>query len=269
MVLWKASTLPSSNLLPLSLALGPSIDFPLLAAWTRGPQQVQTFITSTCGLHFLQAITPLGFNPWDKCRWTPHLPHSSKYKENYAYLDLRSFDSHFQVTAICRLLFLDNTPLKLSYLLIHSSDWDVSKHSRSMTPWKMNSSWPYACDPWIWGVLNARDLHPQYDHLHPLTNNTTSFGYHFEVPLVPMVLREILMLQPLYVPLNHFDGFSTLARSPTTHLTHSSMRMVSSLYRGPFSSYTSYQTSCICFRDSLLSWWAVVRCRLPSIEFQF
>ena len=40
---------PSKNLLPLYQELGPSRHFPL-AAGARSPQQLQTSITSTCGL---------------------------------------------------------------------------------------------------------------------------------------------------------------------------------------------------------------------------
>ena len=49
---------------------------------------------------------------------------------------------------------------------------------------------------------------------------------------------------------------------------HAAMRMVSSPYRGPYGSYVGHQTSYICFRDSPLSWWPMVRCGLPSMKIQ-
>ena len=57
--------------------------------------------------------------------------------------------------------------------------------------------------------------------------------------------------------------FSALARLRTL-----SGRMVSSSYRGPCNSYEDQQTSYIYFRDSTLSWWRMIICRLPSMEVQ-
>ena len=50
-----------------------------------------------------------------------------------------------------RALSPDNAPLKLSYLLAHTSEWGVLEHSKILTPWATHSSWPYPRDSWsLW-----------------------------------------------------------------------------------------------------------------------
>ena len=73
-----------------------------------------------------------------------------------------------------RALSLGSASLKLSYLLAHTSNWGALEYSRIRTPWVTHSSWPYS-------------------HLGPITNGVTSLGYHFKVPLVPMVFQALLM----------------------------------------------------------------------------
>jgi hypothetical protein len=42
-----------------------------------------------------------------------------------------------------RALSRDSAPLKLAYLLAHTSKWGVLEHSRILTPWATHSSWPF------------------------------------------------------------------------------------------------------------------------------
>ena len=71
---------------------------------------------------------------------TPHLSHLGKSCGNYGCSNLGSFGRHPHVTAVppqhpleCWVLSLGNTPLKLPYLLAHTSDWKVFKHSKLWT----------------------------------------------------------------------------------------------------------------------------------------
>ena len=96
---WKGTSPPLKNLLSLYQELGPSKHF-LLAVGARSPSvasDLHNFHVRSLNLtpnHSIVIYT-LG-----KCRWTPHLAHSSKYEGRYACLYLCSAGSHSQAIVV-------------------------------------------------------------------------------------------------------------------------------------------------------------------------
>ena len=102
------------------------------------------------------------------------------------------FPGHCYSKALSR----DSVPMKLSYLLAHTSNWGILEHSRILTPWATHCWWFYPHDFWsLWvgGVPIAWGPHPHEDHLGRLNIGTIRFGCHSGVPLVPMVFWAFFM----------------------------------------------------------------------------
>jgi hypothetical protein len=97
--------------------LGPSRHFPLAAGSRSLPaaSDLHNFHVRSLNLTTNHSIVIYISRRY---RWTPHLPHLDKYQGSYACLNLCSPESHCCSRALSR----DSIPLKVPYLLTHTSD---------------------------------------------------------------------------------------------------------------------------------------------------
>jgi len=110
------------------------------------------------------------------------------------------------------LLFQGSAPLKLSYLLAHTSDWGDLEHSRILTSWATHNfstcGWEAFPTP---GALTHIRITWVFSPSAPQSPEC-----HSGVPLVPMVFRAFLMERCSYSLLKSLCWLAPYLESRTT-----------------------------------------------------